>query len=331
MSSAEQIQRLLALVPLLQNAELSVNQLAAEFQCTNAQIMKDLKTLWFVGPSSYYSSFIDINIDAVEDDHDSVVRVTNAEYLERPMKLTRAEASSLLVALQLLASDEEDADSSAVARTIAKIQAVSSSGDPQAQVLSPPEKSELVHEFLQAIANDRALELVYYIPSRDETTTRIIDPVEVIHNSGHVYVDAWCHTASGRRLFRLDRVVGIKPAGTARSGSDLQLTPREGGILFDHAQTEATIDLDQEAAWFVDYHPISAIEKMPNGVLRVQLPLVNPEWLVQEVLALAGRGRIVAPDVLADRVKHAVVRARSLYGPTGDSIEDTSERTPRSS
>lgn len=331
MSSADQIERLLALVPLLQRSELSVKELASEFQCTEAQIMKDLRTLWLVGPSSYYSSFIDINIEVIEADHDSVVQLSNADYLTRPMRLTKAEASALLVALQLLPDGGSVDQDSAVARTITKIQNVSAQEEPQAQVLSRPEAAEATRVLMEAIRNNRSVEMTYFIPTRDETTRRRIDPVEVIHHNGQVYVDAWCHLVAARRLFRLDRVVSLEASEASRSGADLHPQERSSDSLFDRFDSEAVIDLAPEAAWFAHYHPISSSTQLANGNLRVTLPLVNSDWLLQEISSLAGKGQIVEPVDLANRLRNTVVRVRSLYDPASDSIEASSDRTPRSS
>jgi len=314
MSSSEQIQRMLALVPLLQRKDLSVSELATQFQCTPAQIMKDLNTLWFVGPSRFNSSFIDINIEALRDDHDRCVRLGNADYLRRPMRLTKSEASALLVALELIEANDDEAAAAAISSTAEKIREVSAGGESQARVLARTNEPKWVRVVQEAIGADRSLSMDYYVPSRDETTNRRVDPVEVFQHNGHNYLDAWCHQVGARRLFRLDRVLSLINSQDARSGQDLSLKSREDRTLIQgRGAPEAIVELDQEARWFVDYHPVLEKTELEGQRLRIRLSLVNPEWLLQEIASLGGRARILHPPELAKQLHQSVSRARALY------------------
>ena len=63
-----------------------------------------------------------------------------------------------------------------------------------------------------ASASER-VEIDYYTFGRDEVTTRRIDPRAVFAAAGQWYVDAYCHRAEDDRLFRVDRVRGVRPTG----------------------------------------------------------------------------------------------------------------------
>ena len=96
----EQVSRLLALVPYLQSrGDVSLTQVAADFDVTPDQIRKDLGVLWMCGlPGLTPDKMIDVDFEAIEDDPDGVVRIENAEYLARPVRLGSSEASALIVA-----------------------------------------------------------------------------------------------------------------------------------------------------------------------------------------------------------------------------------------
>lgn len=327
MSSADQIQRLLAMVPLLQMEELTVSDLATHFGCSRAQIMKDLNLLWLVGPSMYYSSSIDINIDAVKDDHDQIVKLSNADYLRRPMRLSRAEAGALLVALELIRTDSPNP---AVDSTIRKIRAVCDEMGPQAQVLSQSNEPQLVGELNRAIGEDQAVWLSYFVPSRDETTERLVEPIEVFHEGGHSYLDAWCRQAGGRRIFRLNRINEITGSAEPRLGADLKPRNHDESPVIDSAEwPEARIQLDADAAWFRDYHPVLSSEWESPETLLVKMPLVNSEWLLREIASLGGRGRVVSPPALADRLREHVLRARALYQAMGANMDSRESADPQ--
>ena len=68
-----------------------------------AQMLKDLRVLYMCGLPGYGpGELIDINVEAIEDDPDGLVRVDNAEFLARPLRLGSNEASALIVALHAL-------------------------------------------------------------------------------------------------------------------------------------------------------------------------------------------------------------------------------------
>ena len=49
----------------------------------------------------------------------------------------------------------------------------------------------------------------YYVPGRDETTERDVDPMRLLLVEGRSYLEAWCRRVEGVRLFRLDRVAEV--------------------------------------------------------------------------------------------------------------------------
>ena len=112
----EQVSRLLALVPYLQTrTNVSLNEVAADFGVQPDQIMKDLKVLWMCGlPGLTPDKMIDVDFEAIEDETEGVVaegvvRIDNADFLARPVRLGSSEASALIVALRALREGSPDA------------------------------------------------------------------------------------------------------------------------------------------------------------------------------------------------------------------------------
>ena len=125
--AAEQVRRLLALVPYLQEREgVHVQQVAADFGVPAATIMRDLKVLWYCGlPGSMPGDLIEVDMEAL--DGEGVIHLGNADYLARPLRLDPQEAVALIVALRTLREvcgpDERDA----VDRALTKLE--SAAGD----------------------------------------------------------------------------------------------------------------------------------------------------------------------------------------------------------
>ena len=117
----DQVARLLALVPYLQaRGEVSLDQASADFGVRPTQIVKDLNVLWFCGlPGLGMGDLIDIDMEALEGE--GVIRLSNAEYLTRPLRLGSTEASALIVALRTLRDVGDETVRPVVDRTLAKL------------------------------------------------------------------------------------------------------------------------------------------------------------------------------------------------------------------
>jgi len=129
-NAKEQVGRLLALVPLIRRqGSMHVEQAAALLGVPPAQVVKDLKVLIFCGwPGWMPGDLIEVDLDAFEADGDGIIRISNADYLKEPLRLSPAEASAVIVALRTL---RESADSSVLASVdgaLKKIEAAAEEG-----------------------------------------------------------------------------------------------------------------------------------------------------------------------------------------------------------
>ena len=132
MRAQSQVARMLELVPYLQaRGGVPVADVARDFGVKPAQIVKDLNVLWFCGlPNSVSGDMIDVDMEALEDD--GIVRISNAEFLTRPLRLTPAEALALIVALRALAESAGPRQREPVDRALAKIEAAAGERSAQA-------------------------------------------------------------------------------------------------------------------------------------------------------------------------------------------------------
>ena len=85
--------RLLTLVPYLHaRGEVRLEEAARDARaCRRRSCCSDLRVLLMCGlPGGYPDDLIDVDLDALEDpEGDGVIRVSNADYLARPLRLTR--------------------------------------------------------------------------------------------------------------------------------------------------------------------------------------------------------------------------------------------------
>jgi proteasome accessory factor C len=317
----EQVSRLLALVPYLQGrGEVSVEQAAADFDVTPAQVLKDLNVLWFCGlPGLGMGDLIDIDMDAVEGE--GVIRLSNADYLTRPLRLGSSEASALIVALRTLRDGGDESVRPVVERTLAKLEAAAGEGArlaAQVDVLLPEDQRSVARlraELEEAVRGRRQVALGYYVPARDEVTDRTVDPLAVVAAEGNAYLDAWCHTAEGRRLFRLDRISSAEVLRTsAQDHPDLAPRDLSAGIFSPSLDDLlVTLLLEPTARWVAEYYPVETVAECDAGALRVTLRVGDREWLTRLVLRLGGSARIEEPTDLSSAVHRAVTDALGNY------------------
>jgi len=318
----DQMRRLLALVPYLQTRNaVSIKQVAADFGVTEARIRSDLKVLWFCGlPGLGMGELIDINMEALEEGEE-VIRLSNAEYLTRPLRLDSTEASALMVALRTLREGSTDEERPIVDRVLGKIEAAAGEGGSlasQVEVLLPRTAARITGlkaTLEQAIREGRQVRLVYYVPTRDEATDRIVDPLAVGSQDGYEYLDAWCHQADDQRLFRIDRISQAEVLETpAEDHPDVRPRDLSDGIFqASDEDTLVVLSLSPGARWVAEYYPVESAEEDGAGGLTVSLRVGDPAWLTRLMLRLGSRATIVTPASWAEDVRQSAHRALTNY------------------
>lgn len=322
----DQVTRLLALAPYLQaRGGVPLSRVAADFGVTPKQIVKDLNVLWMCGlPGQGPGDLIEIDLEALEDDPDGVVRIDNADYLARPIRLGSSEASALIVALRALREGSPEsaaASREVIDRTLAKLEDAAATGNAHVDVHLPaaqPRIAEVAGELREAIDADRQVRLEYYVPTRDETTSREVDPIAVLRSDNKDYLDAWCHVAEARRLFRVSRIQSVQVLGTPRERVDVEPRDLSEGLFEPGADDElARIRLAPGLSWFVEYYPVTSSRPLDDGGLEVELRVSDPMWLVRLALRLAPGLTVLEPTEIRDRATATAQAALSLYGDGG--------------
>ena len=318
--SKEQVTRLLALAPYLQTrGDVPLKQVAADFGVSPAQVLKDLRVLYLCGLPGYGpGELIDINVEALEDDPDGLVRVDNADFLARPLRLGSNEASALIVALRALLDASPPGSRDVVERALAKLEDAAAAGStPLVDVHLPrprPAVEGAWDALSRAIADNHQARLDYYVATRDETTQRVVDPIAVSRSQGRTYLDAWCHLAEDRRLFRIDRITGLEILDSPRVAHDLE--PRdlaEGLFAPGPDDVQARVLLRPEMRWFAEYYPVITTAEAPDGALEVTLAVSDERWLLRLALRFGHGLTVLEPAALRDRVATVAADALRLH------------------
>ena len=310
-SNEERLPRLLALVPYLQaRPGISVEQAAADFGVSDAQLRRDLTLLWMCGlPGHGPGDLIDLSFEGEN------VEVVFDAGMSRPLRLTAEEALALVVALRTLAETPGLADTDAVQRALAKVESVAGEAVRDETVAVQLDDAERMLPVVRnAFDRGRALRIRYYSASRDETTERTIDPVRVFVADGNTYVEAWCRRVEGMRVFRLDRMEDVveldEPASVP---ADVEPRDLSEGV-FQPAVEHLLVGLrlGPAYAWVADYYAVETLHE-DGDRLRIELRVADPAWVRALVLGSAGQVEVLSPEWLAEDVRAEAVRTLAAY------------------
>jgi predicted DNA-binding transcriptional regulator YafY len=315
-TATDRLQRLLALVPyVVSRKSVGMAETAAAFGVTERQLVDDLNMLWCVelrSPDPYCP--IDLSYEGGE------IVISEAESIDRPLRLGVDEASALLVALRMLAELPGMGDRSALGRTIAKLEAAAgAAGMPSAQVAVQVDDgagSAVLGEVTSALGDGRRLHLSYYVPGRDEATERDVDPMRLVMVDGRRYLEGWCRSAEAVRLFRLDRILGIAVLDVAA-----EVPPQAEPVDVDQglfrpspADTRVVLELATAGRWVAEYYPCEEVQELGDGRLRVSLRTPDTQWVRRLALRLGEDGKVTAPAALAAEIAADARAALARYG-----------------
>lgn len=315
-SSADRVPRLLALIPYLQaHPDIEISSAAKDFGITADELREDLNLLWMCGlPGHGPGDLIDLSFD---DDH---VAVTFDAGMSRPLRLTTHEAVALIVALRTLAATPGLIEQEAVSRALAKIEEAAGAQAQAAAAVTVAvdgQNGRLV-VLRRALNAEQAVQVTYYSAGRDARTERIVDPMRLLLVDGHWYLEAWCRSAEGVRMFRLDRIEELAALDEpSRPPPDVAPRDISGGLFLPTPDdVEVRIRLQPWARWVADYYPCQSVVEDGDGLL-VTLRSTETTWVRRLVAGLGGAAQVLDPPALADQIAQDARLALEVYETSG--------------
>jgi proteasome accessory factor C len=314
-TATDRLQRLLALLPYVVNRNVvGLADTAAAFSVTEEQLVDDLNLLWCVelrSPDPYCP--IDLSYEGGE------IMVSQAQSIDRPLRLGVDEASALLVALRMLAEVPGMGDRSALSRTIAKLEAAAGeAAAASAQVTVQVDDyagADVLAQVQDAVARGRRVHLSYYVPGRDEATERDVDPMRLLVVEGRTYLEGWCLRAESVRLFRLDRVLAITVLDAAAAvppGAE-HVDVDQGLFRPSPDDVVVRLELAPLGRWVAEYYPCDEVIELGEGRLRVTLRTPDTRWVRRLALRLGEDGAVTEPAGLAAQIRADASAALAHY------------------
>src|SRR5919106_3180150 len=307
--TAERLRLLLALVPyVVRHPGTSLEELSRVFGVNQGDLTNDLNLLFVTGLPPYGpGDLVDVQIEGGR------VWISMADHFSRPVRLTRAEALALyLGAVALLGTEGPEAD--ALQGALKKLgDALGGAGpeDLHLEVEQATGRRGPLEAVRDSAEKQERIEIDYYSASRDQVTTRQIDPEQVFSAIGNWYVVAWDRGSDQERMFRIDRIRDARPAGETFEPRGLL---GQGRPLYDRSAEDVRVRLllRQGARWVAEYYEVErSTERGEN--LEVVLPAKDLAWVAKLVLRLGGEAEVLDPPELRDLARKAAEQALSLY------------------
>lgn len=300
----ERVVRLLNLVAYAsKHPDKTQMEIARDLGADPMQVHDDFDLLFLSGVGKGPGQMIDL-----EHSWKGVTIIDN-QGLDKPLRLTQAEAGALLMLLESLETMPGLIDHTAVTSAAAKIRAAAKvRGVDDAKHSADAGVATVL---AQALSDKRQLAITYYSASSDTTTERTIEPLSLFHDGGMTYLRA---AQNGEpKTFRLDRIKEAELLDAPVTTAEVTFNPQDP---FGMAERElAELLIRPEATWLADYWEIDLEDgdgqngERRQGWIRATMRFGSADWLVRFCLGQSDRVRLIAPAELAGEVRDRATRA----------------------
>ena len=304
--TSQRLRRLLAVVGWLARVgEAPIADVARRFSMDEGELIRELELAACCGVPPYTPDTL-MEIEVSE----TSVRAFLPPEFARPRRLTPAEGFAVAASARLIMA-VPGPDDAALRRALAKLEAALGSREAIGMDVDAPPSLAAVRLACDA---GQFVEIDYHSASRDELTTRVVEPVQVITTDGHWYLDAFCHRAGDMRRFRVDRIGAVRAAEDAGKRTARAVRAAEDAFLPGPGAVEVQLHLGKGAQWVPESVPVRGMGRAPDGtVTDVILDVAGMAWFERLLLQLGPDASVIRPAELTDLGARAARKVLRLY------------------
>jgi proteasome accessory factor C len=228
---------------------------------------------------------------------DGRVWISMADYFRRPLRLNPEEALALAsAATTFLLIPGSDPDGALATARDKLLNVLGVGADEALDVELAPVPGEVLDTVRRAAAGHHKVRIDYYSFGRDGYSSRVVQPWKVFNSAGQWYMQGWCESAAGERLFRVDRITSA--AVTDETFEAPKMEKGAAPEVFHPAPDDPVIvlDLDPPARWIAEQYPNDDVAVGPDGALRVTLRSGQRAWLERLLLRAGPFARVAEGD-----------------------------------
>lgn len=174
----------------------------------------------------------------------------------------------------------------------------------------------------EAITRKRAIRFIYK-GIQSASSERTVSPLQLIRYKDNWYLDAWCHTSEGLRIFSIDAVSRIRYHNRKYYSPGKEHIRRvyatSFGIFSGEPDSIAVIQFTGIAARYAErekWHPRQKLKRLKNGAVQLEIPYNMPHELIKEILSWGEEAKVLEPESLrnevAERLQAAVGRYKNI-------------------
>jgi proteasome accessory factor BC len=319
-TKTERVINMIAL--LLARGGVRPSELLEKYSLSPDQLLRDLLSISLVTTDQYPDTLDVTPFPPLNDDEfiaeylaaDELIELRAAGgALDKPVSLTKPGAMSLLIALKSLIElcppgDEHIAAAAdSLQRKVMAIVPEPIAHAAESMSLAPQAAHRTVlRAAQQASTSGHAVELAYTDIS-GRSTTRVVEPVQVVHDGPHTYVRAWCRRAQGERFFRLDRIADVKPLPNDPQGersAALSLSDSNGPqvpVTADSVSVVLRFSPSAAGQAFL-YNPVKQHTEKVTGARTIVTSFVTKEAVIGTCLRAGGDVEVIRPVELRQEV-----------------------------
>ncbi len=312
---------LLSVVPYFHSrGAVRVSDAARDLGMTDKQLRAALWQLWSCGLPGYGpGDLIDLGFSSEDLDDAEMVEVTFTAGIDRPVRLTAAEAVTLETGLAVFLDRPEVVDQAALRDLLTTLRTAAGSETARADVGARSTNSDSDADVVRtSVQAGRALRFVYHSASSDTSTIRVVDPARLSVADGRSYLHGVDRGSGQWRTFRTDRMSRVEDMGPRRALGPEPSDEGEGERRLEKALVPAT------AAWFLDEFGFHSVARRPDGDLDVEIAYHDRAWLLRFLL---GHADVVTPadPELAEEIAGRAAVGLAVY--TGEDAPTWGEQS----
>lgn len=319
--SVSYLNRMLLMVPyIIERDGAGIDELCDRFDVDREMLLDDLALLWLCGLPDYTPGNL---IDCTIDEND-VVKVTMADFFNRPLRLTRDEALTVVVACEAIIGSGLIDDTGVIQGAKDRIVHLLDHEDREIlegisariQVQINPVTGRWAELVTEGLERGCRIRIDYYSYSRGTASERTVDPLSLVHSRGRWYLFAWCNAAEETRLFLLDRIrnAQLTDENAVYSSSDFEVPSRVGE--WDAGRESRMVRLvfpAQSGKVVAERLPIRCMKVAEDGRVELLIRTGHLGWLSDYLLAYTPDVQIESPAELKTMVMEKAARLLEQY------------------
>jgi len=320
----DRVDRIYALHKLLRHARRPVptDRIRAELECSRATVRRTVQ---------HMRDHLDAPIVSDHQDGGYWYDERGGERFELPgLWFNPSELHALMASLQLLREVEPgllERDIAPLRDRIQRILAREETGGGEAErrvrilrMAAREVDPATFRTVAEGALGRRRLGMTYHSRSRDEQRARSVSPQRLSHYRDNWYLDAWCHTIGGMRIFSVDRIEAPRLLDEpARDIPDVELDAHLAdayGIFGGRADRTAVLVFEPgRARWVAEerWHPEQEGRFRSDGRYELRVPYGEPTELILDILRYGPEVEVLSPTSLREAVEDRLTRAARRY------------------